>query len=205
MSTKKTKEDAGKLYRFRLLNRPLVAALAMMLLVCADASALMIPLGTTTLVDHASCIVEGRVTNLSCRWTDDHSAIVTEVVIEATDVLLGETNRVSFFRPGGVVGELEQRVSDMPKLTNGQQVLVFLRAPTPQEAQRDNPGAIRGRRYTLVGAAQGLYRIEGTRANKDGFAIVGNPAVIDRNLDVTELKTRIRERLATLRREGGAR
>jgi hypothetical protein len=205
MIAKKTEEVAGKLYRFRLLNRPLLAALSMMLLTCADASALMVPLGTTTLVDQASCIVEGRVTKLSCRWTDDHSAIVTEAVIQTTEVLLGETNQVRISLLGGVVDNLEQRVSDMPKLTNGQQVLVFLRSPAPEEAQRDLPGAKRGRSYALVGAAQGLYRIEGTRANKDGFAIVGDPSVIDRNLDVTELKARIRQRLATLRQEGGVR
>lgn len=169
---------------------------------CPDASALMIPLATTSLVDHASCIIEGQVTNLSSRWTDDRSIIVTEVEIVTTDVLLGSTNCVTFLYKGGVVGDMEQQVSDMPRLTNGQQVLVFLRVQTPDEARRDRTDAQRGHRYTLLGAAQGLYRIEGGRAKKDGFAVVSDSALIDRNVDVTVLKARVRERLRASRREG---
>jgi len=84
-----------------LINCLLCLALLAGLLFGADASALMVSLATTTLVDRASCIVEGQVTSLTSRWTDDHSAIVTEVVIEATDVLLGDTNRVTFRCKGG--------------------------------------------------------------------------------------------------------
>ena len=180
-------------------------ALVVALLVCADAKALMIPLGTTTLVDRASCIIEGRVTNLTSRWTDDRSAIVTEVVIDAADLILGDTNCVTFLYEGGVVGGLEQRVSDMPTLTNGQQVLVFLRAPIPEEAQRDRSDALRGYRYALLGAAQGLYRIEGGRAIKEGFTVVGDSTGIDRNIEVKALKARIRERLGATQRKGGGR
>ena len=181
-----------------------VVVLGLSLWAGTDAKALMVPLGTTTLVDRASCIVEGRVTNLLSRWTDDHSAIVTEVVVEVTDVLLGDTNRVTFLYGGGVVDGLSQRVSDMPTLTNGQQVLVFLRPPVPEEARRDRPDAGRGPRYGLLGASQGLYRIEGARAKKEGFTVVGDSSIIDRNVDVTEIKGRIRERLdASGRKRGG--
>ncbi len=170
-----------------------------------EASALMIPLATTALVDRASCIVEGRVTRTESRWTDDHSAIVTEVEVEATEVLLGPTNRVTFLLKGGVVGDLEQRVSDTPAVTNGQHILVFLRERKPEEAQRDRPGAARDRLYMLVGAAQGLHQIEGGRAVKKGFTIVGDPKLIDRDVELGLLKTRIRERLGVSGRTGGRR
>lgn len=179
--------------------------LLMGLLHCPDASALMIPLATTQLVDRANCIVEGKVTGLAFHWTDDRSGIVTEVRVEATDVLLGTTNHVTFLYKGGVVGDLEERVSDMPTLANGQHVLVFLRSLAPEEARLDRADALRDRRYTLVGAAQGLYKVEGGRAKKGGFSVVGNPAVIDRELDVSLLKTRIRDRLDELQKKGGAR
>ncbi len=162
----------------------------------------MISLATTALVDHASCIVEGRVANVSSRWTEDRSAIVTEVVIDATDVLLGETNRVSFFYKGGVVGDLEMQVSDTPKVTAGQQVLVFLRRLAPEEAGLGATDA-HGLLYTLVGKAQGYYRIEGGRAIKDGFDVVGESNAIDSNLEIAVLKARIQERLAVLRNERG--
>jgi hypothetical protein len=166
----------------------------------------MVSFSTTDLVDRASCIVEGRVTSVTSRWTDDHSAIVTEVVVDAADVLLGDTNHVTFMYEGGVVDGLAQRVSDMPSLTNGQQVLVFLRAPTAREAQRDRSDAVRDRRYTLLAAAQGLHRIEGGRAIKGGFTAMGDSTVIDRDIDVTVLKTRIRDHLvATQGKAGGPR
>jgi hypothetical protein len=191
--------------RKTFINFVFAAVILAGLLACRTASALMIPLATPTLIDSASCIVEGRVTNLCSRWTDDHSAIVTEVTIDVTDVLLGDTNRVIFLYKGGVVGDLAQRVSDMPVVRNGQQVLVFLRALTPEEANRDRPIATRELRHTLVGAAQGLYRIEGRRAIKDGFKVLGDPAVIEHDVDLTTIKTRIRERLAASRQEGGVR
>jgi hypothetical protein len=164
----------------------------------------MVPLGTTTLVDRASCIVEGRVTKVSSRWTDDHSTIITEVGIEVTDVLLGNTNQLTFCYQGGVVDDVEQQVSDMPAVKAGEQVLLFLRAPTPAEARRERAVATRGTRYTLLGAAQGLYRIQGSRASKDGFKVIGDATTIDRDLDATALKARIRERLKATGRKGGA-
>jgi hypothetical protein len=84
-------------------RRPLIVAFVVSFLVFTDASALMEPLATTTLVDRAECIVEGQVTNVTSRWTDDHSTIVTEVTVDVTDILLGDTNRVTFLCEGGVV------------------------------------------------------------------------------------------------------
>ena len=193
------------IYRHSVINCVFAAALLAGLLAGRPASALMIPLTTTTLVDRASCIVEGCVTNVSSRWTDDRSAIVTEVTVEVTDLLLGDTNRVTFLYKGGVVGEVEQRVSDMPGLTNGQHVLVFLRALTPEEAGRDRAVAGRKARHTLVGAAQGLYRIEAGRAIKDGFKILGDAAVIDYDVDPAAIKARIRARLGASGRDRGVR
>jgi hypothetical protein len=163
----------------------------------------MVPLGTTTLFDRASCIVEGRVTTVSSRWTEDHSAILTEVGIEVTDSLLGNTNQLTFCYQGGVVDDVEQQVSDMPVVRTGEQVMVFLRAPTPAEARRERGVAARGTRYTLLGAAQGLYLIQGSRASKDGFRVIGDATAIDRDLDATTLKARIRERLKATGRKGG--
>jgi len=164
-----------------------------------DASALMEPLATTTLVDCAECIVEGRVTNVISRWTDDRSIIVTEVTVDVTDIFLGDTNRVTFLCEGGVVNGLGLRISDMPTLTKGQHVLVFLRAQTPTEAKRDQGVRAGSRFFALQGAAQGLYRIENGRAKKDGFTVLGDPKDIDRDVDCIMLRERIRERLRVLR------
>lgn len=182
-------------------GRPLTVALGVALCACAEAPALMVPLATTTVVDHAECIVEGRVAKVTPRWTADRTGIVTEVMVDATDVLLGETNQVTFLYEGGIVDGLEQRVSDMPSLSEGQQVLVFLRSQNEREAKRDQVRAVRARCYALFGGAQGVCRIEGGRAVKDGFTLLGDRAAIDSDVDVGELKARVRQRLRTTRPE----
>ena len=168
-----------------------------------DASALMIPLATASLVDRASCIVEGRVTSVSSHWTDNRSGIVTEVEVDVTDALLSSTNRVSFMYQGGVVDGIEQRVSDMPVVQNGQQILVFLRKPFPMEARRLQQARLRSSGYVLVGSAQGLWRITGKEASKSGFTVAGDSVKIDRIIDGGVLKSRIRQRLEGTRRTGG--
>lgn len=183
-------------------RRPLIVAFVVSFLVFTDASALMEPLATTTLVDRAECIVEGQVTNVTSRWTDDHSRIVTEVTLDVTDILLGDTNRVTFLYEGGVVNGLGLRVSDMPMMTKGQHVLVFLRSQTPTEAKRDQIIGDRSRSFALQSAAQGLYRIENGRAKKDGFTVLGDPQDIDRDVPYTILKERIQNRLRTPRTIG---
>lgn len=171
--------------------------------VCAEARAVMLPLATTTLVDRASCIVEGRVSAVTSHWTEDRSGIVTEVTLDVKETLLGDTNRVTFLYPGGVVGQVGQRVSDMPSVTNGQEVLVFLRQPKPSVARHGRLGAEVASRPVLVGAAQGLMRLKGGRAVKDGFSVAGEAGMIDRDVDVKELKSRIRQRLSATHRAGG--
>lgn len=165
------------------------------LLGSAHASALMIPWAATSLVDRAECIVEGHVASLTSRWTDDHATIITEVVLDATDVLLGNTNRVTFLCEGGVVGDLGLRVSDMPVLVKGEQVLVFLRSQTPQEAARDPTVRADRRCLALLGDGQGLYRIAVGQAVRDGFTTVGDTPNSDGAMDVVALKSLIRARL----------
>lgn len=185
--------------RYRL---PLKVALGAMILSGTQVMALMVPLAMTSAVDRAECIVEGRVASTASRWTEDRSAIVTEVVIDATDVLLGSTNRVTFLYEGGSVDGLEQRVSDMPVLTRGEQLLVFLRAQEHHESRRDQGRGPRVRGLALLGAAQGVYRLEGGRAINEGFTLVGEAAPVERNVDAAALKESVRQRLRATRPGG---
>ncbi len=172
--------------------------------VCTEALALMVPLATTSLVDRASCIVEGHVSEMTSHWTEDRSGIVTEVTLDVTDALLGATNRVTFLYYGGCVDGVAQRVSDMPVMTNGQQVLVFLRQPKASEERLRRLGTDRATRPILVGSAQGLWRIGGGHAVKDGFAVAGDDSDIERDTDAGTLKNRIRQRLSKMGRLGGS-
>ncbi len=192
---KTSQVSLGRLHLYWLLIVGLLAAPELM--------AVMVPLATTTLVDRASCIVEGRVTSVASHWTDDRSGIVTAVEVEVADALLGDTNRVTFVYQGGGVDGVEQRVSDMPVVKSGQQLLVFLRKPFPVEALRQPQGRLRASGLVLVGSAQGLCRITGEKAAKSGFSVMGDAAQVDRNLDVGALKSLIRQRLKDTQRTGG--
>ena len=199
MPTPATRAKRAATGRFALFH----AALLLCLMIGREASALMVPFATTTLVDRATCIVEGRVTAVTSHWTDDRSGIFTEVEVAVTDSLLGSTNRLTFVYPGGEVGGVGQRVSDMPEVTAGQQILVFLRKPLPEEAKRLGKARAPAERLVLVGAAQGVCRISGGRAVKSGFTVAGDDSEIDRNAGAEELKSRIRQRLKDTRRKGG--
>lgn len=164
----------------------------------------MVPVATTTMVDRASCIVEGRVAEVASLWTEDRSGIVTEVTLDVTDAFLGNTNRVTFLYQGGCVDGIEQRVSDMPTVALGQQILVCLRQPKASAERRRRLGAARETKPVLVGSAQGLWRIGGGRAVKEGFSLVGDDRGVDRDVDAAALKSRIRQRVSTTRRTGGA-
>ncbi|MDD3276346.1 MAG: hypothetical protein PHP93_04770 [Kiritimatiellales bacterium] len=196
-------------------NHIFFSIVGLTVLLSAMAQALMAPIATDTLVDLSSCIVEGQVTGLSSRWTADGSLIVTEVMVEVTDALLGETNRVTFLYEGGVVGDVGLRVSDMPAVSTNQQVLVFLRKMTDREKTRDISSKTGfEQRYMLSGSAQGFCRIENGRAIKGNFTVLETPAagakavasndvpmaandssVVEHNVDLTDLKKRIRQRL----------
>ncbi len=184
-------------------GRGLCILVLAVLSVCTEAPALMVPLATTTLVDRASCIVEGRVSEVNAHWTEDRSGIVTEVTLDVTEALLGATNRVTFLYQGGTVDGIMQHVSDMPVVTNGQQVLVFLRQPKASAERRRRLGLARETRPVLVGSAQGLWRIGGGRAVKDGFTVTGDESVIERDVDTGTLKNRVRQRLSKMNRSGG--
>ncbi len=173
------------------------------LLACVRVDALMLPLATTTLVDKAACIIEGRVVKMDSRWSDDGAVIITEATIEVLDHLLGNSQRVVFTYEGGIVGDLEMQVSDMPTLVQGEHILVFLRPRYPGEAGMDETKTGTEPSYALVGAAQGIYRIQDTWATKSGFTVLDDSEVLDRRVEVKRLKDMIRERLSATQRLGG--
>ncbi|MBK7858507.1 MAG: hypothetical protein IPJ65_07765 [Archangiaceae bacterium] len=118
----------------------------------------------------ADAIVQGTVTRVEAKLSKDKSRISTHVFVQVSESLKGQgTSEVELVQPGGVVGDLGQRVSGTAHLKEGDEVVAFL--------ERRGPRA-----FMLVGMAQGCFRIERSSDGKAAFALQdpdGEVAVLD--------------------------
>lgn len=174
------------LHRARAFWRPafLVAALLALAVPCG---ALMEALSTERLTQAAALVVKGKVAALQSSWSDDKRRILTRVRLRVEEIFKGAApaGDLAVEFPGGEVGGIGMRVSDMPAFHLGEEVILFLRPSGRPRAA----GA-----FTIVGKAQGKYSIapDGT-ATKGGFDVTGDRAVVGDRLPVTELIGRIRK------------
>ncbi|MBX5484890.1 MAG: hypothetical protein IRZ16_23970 [Myxococcaceae bacterium] len=127
------------------------------------------------LARQADAIVRGTVVRQQSRWTGDHRRIVTDVSVRVEDVWKDthpeDPREVVLIRqPGGVVGDIGQRVDGFPSFHEGEAVLLFL--------ERRPDGS-----FVVSGAAQGKYRIERSADGKEELAIpdahVADARVVD--------------------------
>jgi hypothetical protein len=128
------------------------------LLVAAVASATtIIAYDVPALTRASSVVVRGTVKSVAPRWTKDRARIMTDVVIEVSEPWKGTPAReLTVMQPGGVMGEIGQRVHGTAKFSPGEEVVVFLEA--------------RGDRYLLTGMVQGKFKVERSTDGKSVFA-----------------------------------
>src|SRR6476469_2898411 len=96
----------------------------------------------------ADVVVRGRVTRVQSRWTDDHRRIVTDIDIAVSEAMKGSPGgTVTIVQPGGVVGDIGQRVDGMAEFKEGEECVVFLER--------------RGQKvFSVVGLSQGKLNVE---------------------------------------------
>ncbi len=82
-----------------------------------------------SLTDGADVILTGKVINQTSSWNADRSRIYTEVTLRADEYLKGDysENTLSVKTLGGEVGEVGELYSHMPKFTNDEEVLLFVK------------------------------------------------------------------------------
>ena len=133
---------------------PTASALLLAVLLAAPASATTVRGFTLAgLVRESAVVVRGVVEGSQSFWNSDHTRIYTDTAVRVTDVLAGRAPvRIRVRQLGGRVGQVTARVVGTAPLRPGDDVVLFLRA---------QPGF-----YTLVGMAQGRFRVErrGARA-----------------------------------------
>ena len=108
----------------------------------------------------ADAIVIGIVTSSKARQAEG-GRILTDTELKVTEVLKGKAPpTVVVMQPGGVVGDIGQRVEGVAPFRVGEEVLVFLDA-------RGNSD-----HFMVTGMIQGKYRIE---RSSDGTAVYAVP------------------------------
>lgn len=130
----------------------------------------MLAADVPSLTRSSDAVVRGTVTSVQSRWTGDRMRIVTDVQIEVEESLKGTPPRqVTVVQPGGVVGDIGQRVSGLASFQPGEEVVVFL---------EKRPGAT----YRVAGMAQGKFRVERSTDRRAAYAVpesVGDAVLLD--------------------------
>jgi hypothetical protein len=136
-------------------GRALLSAVlaALLLLPAAAMAALSVRTSVEELARGSDAVVRGTVIRRSGHRAG--TRIYTEVTLRTAAVWRGTAPaEVTVRVPGGVVGNLGQRVDGAPELTQGEEAVLFLEA--------DRAGGFR-----VHGLAQGKFRVEGASAAPD--------------------------------------
>lgn len=130
--------------------------LLLALLVASPAlAAQAVALSVEALASSTDSVVRGRVLQRSATTSEDGRRVFTLVDVEVSDTWRGSAPRtVRVIVPGGVVGNIGQRVEGAPAFAEGEEVVVFL--------HRAEAGGFR-----VAGLAQGKYSVAGPTATPD--------------------------------------
>ncbi len=165
------------------------ALLCMLLLACATpaAAATAVPASVEDLARGSDAVVRGRVASVSSAWSSDHRRIFTSAEVETSSVWRGSAPaRVTVVTPGGVVGDIGQRVAGAATFSKGEEVALFL--------EKVGEG-----RYRVRGLGQGKFSVAAGQAQPQlsGFSFVEGPALKTGErrtepMGVAELEQRVR-------------
>lgn len=163
---------------------------ALLLLLAAAASATTYAhITLEELAARADVVVRARVGDGEARWLEraGPARIVTFHRVDVLEVLQGRLTdaegaerSLTVGVPGGVVGEIGQRVHGAPKLASGDVVVIFLGPAT-------GPGGARG----VVGLEQGVLHVIGGRLTPHEGEGGGLPGVVPPPPTVDALKARL--------------
>jgi hypothetical protein len=146
---------------------------------------LMLRLSLQELTGNAEIIAAGKVVERECRWGERGKWIYSYVTVSVDEYIKGSGDEQVVVRHlGGEVGEKGLIVGNMPRFSEGEEVLVFLRGakqslqlqPGREQEAGDNLTALdmqegNGGIYRVSGLAQGKYEIF---ADESGRRMVRN-------------------------------
>jgi hypothetical protein len=165
--------------------------------------ALMIKIPLERLVNESEAIVIGKVQSVRYEWSLDKRLILTVVTVRTQETMRGDLMgpEIILEFPGGTMGDLSLKVTDMPSFTPKEEVLIFLRAiqniaDTSHSftvAQNFFPS------YEVFGKAQGKCSISADgMATKSGYEIVDGEIDSEKSISLESLKKQIKTILREL-------
>lgn len=157
----------------------------------------MIKLSLKELTIGADAIVLGEVREIQSQWSMDGSVILTIVTLQIHETLKGKinNNQILIQHPGGEVGDIGLKVSDMPSFQLKERVLVFLKPITNLTNTKHSPIVCLNifPAFNTFGAAQGKYSIDKDgMAHKSGYVLVSRDDERGVSIHLADLKSRIK-------------
>jgi hypothetical protein len=160
------------------------------------AYSIMVGLSTEELTKGSEFIVVGQVEGVESMWSKDGKTIISRAHIIVNQVIKGEQSkeRITVEYPGGEIGDLGLKVSDVRPLKKGEETLLFLKS-TKDQRRGDEISLSMGEEevYQIIGNAQGHYTIDHQGvARKGGFSLIQKEDVVDNNIPLNILINKIR-------------
>ncbi len=179
-----------------LILKFLLTSFILILFIFSYSQGLMVKLSLRKLTVEADAIILGKVKNIQSQWSVDRSVILTLVNLDVQEILKGKinSNQILVQYPGGEVGDIGLKVSDMPTFQKDEIVLVFLKSITDIEDTKHSlmlslnifPG------FSIFGAAQGKYSIDNDGiARKSGYSLISKDVEPNIVLPLSILKAKI--------------
>jgi hypothetical protein len=102
--------------------------MVMLILVSSAHAGETVPYTLAQRTQKAEVIVVAEVMSMSSNWDDDGREIYTYITLRVVEKIKGnvEGNQIVLRHLGGIVGNVESRVSGMPQFARQEKVLVFL-------------------------------------------------------------------------------
>lgn len=136
---------------------PWIAGLLGLAVASVAQATTMLEQDVAALTKSSAVVVRAKVLASQARWTSDHARIVTDTELEVLEAWKGApAARVVVMQPGGIVGELGQKVAGAARFTVGEEVVLFLEP--------------RGDRFTVAGMSQGAFHVERSSDGRTSFA-----------------------------------
>jgi hypothetical protein len=145
-----------------------------------------IALSVEELARSSDAVVRGQVRGMTATLSSDGRRIFTLVDLEVSATWRGDAGKtVKVIVPGGIVGDIGQRVDGAPTFAEGEEVVVFL-----------NSAEAGGHR--VAGLSQGKFSVAGANATPDlaHLRMVGRKVAAGEraaeDMDLAELEQRVR-------------
>ncbi len=148
--------------------------------------AIMRAMSTEDLTIESDIVVRGEVKDVKAHWSRDGKSIISRALIMKQNMIKGISGRRTLIveYEGGEIGDIGLRVSDISPLSEGEQVILFLRVGKSNK---------NGEAFHIVGKGQGKYVIDNEGiARKRGYSVMEGDNIIDNNIPVEELIDKIK-------------